>query len=318
MSFVKAVLLLAVLVAVTSASPILSVTKLHQNDPTWKDEKLDHSTDSIGHFGCTLTAWTMLLNYEIAQLGLKDGGVVIAYTPSDINKLLNDYRHAVPAMGGKPAHTIDGWGIPLDTDGKPTGSTTDLNLGALRKAVEADTKKRSGTGLVMKEFLDSGNQLADGTKVDKDYKPLKDAISAGNPVVVRVNGTDGGKPVKDAHTVLVIGCDDNGDWVILDPFYDPNKPITLLRHKDYDSTIYGYSKGVFKGGGQSSPYEAPSPYVIDPADLLDPAINPDQFGPAYFSPNSRRNAVVPEPGAFGLMAAGLMLVVISGRIRRGG
>ena len=56
------------------------------------------------------------------------------------------------------------------------------------------------------------------------------------------------------------------------------------------------------------------PHVIHPADLLDPAVGPDKFGPPYFSPNSRRNSLAPEPGAFGLLGAGLTLVVISGRI----
>lgn len=319
MSSGKAVLLLAVLGATLAADPILSVTKLHQNDGKWKDEKLDHSALTIGDFGCSLTVWTMALNYEISKLGLKDAGVPITYTPAEINKLLNDYRKTVPARAGQPEKVIDGWGIPLDADGKPTSATTDLNIGALRLAVEADTKKRSGTGLVMTRLPHSTGDPAEGTKVDKDYKPLKDAIEAGIPVPVRVNGQDGnGATRRNAHSVLVIGITDAGEWLIADPYDDPAKPIDKLSHPDYGNIIYSYMYGVFRAGGASSPYEAPAPIEISPADLLDLTLNPEQFGAAAFLANSQRNEV-PEPASIGLAAAGLVLVAfIRLRARRGG
>jgi len=289
------------------ADPILAVDPLFQNDPKWTSVKLDSSNNTIGDYGCTLTAWTMLINYEIKQVGLKKNDQLISYTPDQINKLLNDYRYTDP----KDKSLHDGWGVPLDDDGKPKGSNTDMNIGALRKAIEADTRSNSDShaGLVMKDYsTDPKIDPQTGTHVDQNYKALKDAIGSGHPVVVRVNGQDElGNRVANGHSVLVIGIDGNLNWVIADPFNDPARKITLLSDPDYGNTIYGYSWGVFQRGGVSDPYQAPSPYYIDPADLFDPSVNPDLFGPAEFIPNKGKIdfAPVPEPASFTLVLLGV-------------
>lgn len=313
-----AIAALGFVISVHADPVMLSVAKLHQNDPAWSDVKLDNSQDTIGDFGCTLTVWTMLINFEIAKAGLKEHDKVISYTPAQINTLLNNYRFTDP----KTNTTYDGWSVPLDKNGKPTGSNTNQNFGALRKAIEDDTKKRSDSkeGLVMKEYHKNSNKDVDskkGTKVDKDFKPLKDAITHGDPVAVRVRGQDkDGNPVPNGHSVLVIGIDKDGNWVIADPFDDPNNEDTTLADPDYHNWIYGYDWGVFQKGGFSDPYSAPSPYDIDPADLYDPEINPDQYGFSSYRVNLGKISPVPEPDSIALLITGLAAIAWFARARR--
>jgi hypothetical protein len=291
----------------------LPVTPLYQNDPRWENEKIDNSSSTIGEFGCTLTCWTMLINYEIGKADIKDkDGKPISYTPSEINTLLNDYRYKDP----NDNKTYNGWSVLIDAAGKPQGSDTDQNIGAIKKAVEADTKKRSGQGLVLDKLSsnkspDGVKVPAEGTVVDEDFKPLKTAIDNKDPVVVRVNGKDKeGNPVADGHSVLVIGWDDTNGWVIIDPFdVDETDRIIFLNHPDYQNRIFRYDFGVFKAGGKSTPYSVPSPYYIDELDLYDPIINPDQYGPYSEMKNLGKINGIPEPSTLVMAATGLLLLL---------
>jgi hypothetical protein len=126
--------------------------------------------------------------------------------------------------------------------------------------------------------------------------------------VVRVNGKDtDGNVVPNGHTVLVIGL--NGDdWVINDPYKDPDRQITTLSDPDYGNRIFGLDWSVFQGGGISDAYLAPSPYDIAPEDLYNPNINPYQYGFSSHMPNLGKISPVPEPTSmaiFGLGALGL-------------
>jgi hypothetical protein len=47
---------------------MLNVQPLSQRDPRWKDKKLGFSSYTIGSKGCTVTAFTMLVNYVYGSI----------------------------------------------------------------------------------------------------------------------------------------------------------------------------------------------------------------------------------------------------------
>ena len=306
----RLVLAAAIASAPLAADPILNIPPLYQNDSPWSGTELDHTGKTIGEIGCSLTAWTMLINYELA----KNGFSTISYTPADINKLLNDYR-SDPDPKSKTVY--DGWGVPVGPDGKPTGPAKDINEGGLRLSIEKDTaKKAGGPGLVMKSVdPDNTKESNTPTPVDKDYKPLKDALAKGEPVIVRVNGGDEANPTPNGHTVLVIGIDDSGNWLINDPYKnsDPDSQSKSLNDPLYKNQIYRFWSGIFAHGGLSDPYQAPSPYPIDPADLYDPLLNPNQYGISSSISNTSRTAATPEPASALLLAIGMTAMALRRR-----
>lgn len=295
------------------ADPILKVPPLYQNDSPWSGTELDHTGKTIGELGCSLTAWTMLINYELTK-----NGFTTSYTPADINKLLNDYRSDPDP---KTKTVYDGWGDPIDKDGKPTGPAKDINEGGMRKAIEQDTAKnaKDGKGLIMKSVDPDNTKESDTpTPVDKDYKPLKDSLAKGEPVLVRVNGGDEANPIKNGHTVLVIGQDSDGNWLINDPYKnsDPGSQSKSLNDPLYKNQIYRFWAGIFQHGGISDPYQAPSPYPIDPADLYDPLLNPNQYGLTSTISNTSRAAATPEPSAAALMSIGIAAIAAAKVLNR--
>jgi hypothetical protein len=290
----------------------LDVTPLYQND---YPDLIDNSKFSIADQGCTLTAWTMLINYEIKKIGLHDKGAngtrgaLIQYTPADINRLMNDYRQAVPGKGT----TINGYGETIGNDGKPIGSTTDLNLGGMFAAVQQDTKSRSfeNKGLVQKDYI--SDQFPSGKTVDSSYTSLLSQLKADQPVVVRV--------LNDQHTVLVTSFHQaegqpagTGRYDIKDPFRaSDGTSIDMLDDPEYKNRIYYADTEVFQSGGRWDPYQTPSPYYIDPSQLLDPTVNPDQYGPQVMAANEVFATSVPEPSSLVLLALGAACVHLAGR-----
>ena len=117
----------------------IPVVPLYQTD---YPDKMDNSNVTIADAGCTLTAWTMLINYAISQAGLHsinpDGsqGPLISYTPEDINKLLDNFRYVQSIYGTNASGNLvvtgqttdNGWGVTIGPNG-PIGSNTNLNLG---------------------------------------------------------------------------------------------------------------------------------------------------------------------------------------------
>lgn len=318
------------------AQPVLPVDHLFQND---YPEKIDNSNVTIAEQGCTLTAHTMVINYALKQEGLhkknEDGsqGVLIQYTPAEVNTLLNNYRYEqktykkdangeyVKDEHGKyiveKVETKNGWGVTIGADGKPQGSCTNLNTGALRKAVLADTAGTSfeGEGLNATRLYAPGwkdsptvNKTT-GVALDEDFDFILSQLEAGRPAVVRVKALgDGG------HTVVVSSyhADEgaprgSGRYDIQDPWrLEDGSSIEWLDHADYDNTIYSYGARVYQTGGIHDPYAVPSDFYIDPEYLYDPLVNPDQYGPQLIF----YDRLVPEPMSvllFGSALLGLLL-----------
>jgi hypothetical protein len=310
-----AILLIVLISIMFSAIPIVKanvdipVTKLYQND---YPQKMDTSEDTIAKWGCTLTAWTMLINQALVAQGLHqknpDGteGPIISYTPAELNTLLNNYRYeqAVDAQG-KPVNkndptfdhmqTMNGWSLPIGADGKPVGSSTDINMGALLGAIEKDTKSRSfeGVGLQQKKSRTPGyggipKIGSGGVILDENYKYVLEELKAGRPVVVRTH--------NNGHSVLVKSFEQaegqpqppegKGRYDIADPARKPDgTSIEWLDDNEYQNRIWGFDTTVFQKGGFHDPYEVPSPYWIDPLDLNDSIANPDQYGPQVLEPS---------------------------------
>jgi hypothetical protein len=64
-------LILTCCAALALADPILKVKPLKQDNPAWASVLLDNSTsETIGEYGCSLTSWTMFINYELEQNGI--------------------------------------------------------------------------------------------------------------------------------------------------------------------------------------------------------------------------------------------------------
>jgi len=274
----------------------IPVTKLYQND---YQDKLDNSKDTIAKSGCSLTALAMLINQALAAQGLHqknpDGtqGPIISYTPAEINTLLNDYR--------TKNTNEDGWGLKIGADGKPIGSSTGINMGALLKAVKADTKNRSfeGVGLQQKAHHTPGwcgipdDIGSEGVTLDENYKYILDELKAGRPVVVLVHykyKDSEGNEHYSQHYVLIKSFEQaagqpegRGRYDIADPWKDEEgNSIEWLDDEHYQNKIYGWKTEVYQKGGIHDPYEVPSDYWIDPEYLYDPDVNPDQYGPQIF------------------------------------
>jgi Papain-like cysteine protease AvrRpt2 len=270
------------------ADPILTVPLFHQNDNAWKDTTLDNSKDTIGEFGCTLTSWTMLLNYEMSQAGIKDkDGNPISYTPAQMNTLLNNYRTTVNGV------TYDGWNVPI-TDGKPDGSSTAQDIDKMLAAVKQDTQNRTADGKGLTLDKGKAEELKSGVETPADYKPFNDALNAGHPLVIRVLAFGEG-----GHTVVLTGKDKDGNWIINDPFDNGPATPTKLNAPDYRNKIYSYDWGVFKPGG--------------PGDLP-----PDPFPLNPYLENTKLAASTPEPGTWKLAAIGVLLIYASRRARHQG
>jgi len=277
---------------IVKADVDIPVTKLYQNDYA---QKMDNSTQTIADYGCGLTSDTMLYNQALGAQGLHvknpDGsqGAIISYTPAELNTLLNNYRY-VETGGVDKGKTKNGWGVTIGADGNPIGSSTDINEGALRKAVESDTKSRSfeGQGLVVKAWPTSERDKdipAGGVTLDENYMKVLDELKAGRPVVVRT--------YDDRHWVLVKSFtqvagqpEGRGRYDIADPWKkEDGSSIEWLDDPDYQNKIWERSTGVFQKGGSHDPYQVPSDYWIDPEYLYDPEMNPDQYGPQLFEPS---------------------------------
>jgi len=70
---------------------MIQTTPLSQRDPKWANIKLGFGTGTIGQYGCTITAITMLLNSKGANLN-----------PSQVNDKMKD----TGAFGGDPANLV--------------------------------------------------------------------------------------------------------------------------------------------------------------------------------------------------------------------
>lgn len=70
---------------------MIQTTPLSQRDPKWANIKLGFGTGTIGQFGCTITAITMLLNSKGANL-----------TVDKVNQTMKDKG----AFGGDPANLV--------------------------------------------------------------------------------------------------------------------------------------------------------------------------------------------------------------------
>lgn len=277
----------------------IPVTKLYQND---YPQKMDNSEDTIAKNGCSITAFTMLINQAVEVQGLHeknpDGteGPIISYTPAELNTLLNNHRYQqktykkdvqgdyVRPLVVEKEETKNGWSVTIGEDGKPIGSDTDLNIGALLKVVKSDTKSRSfeNEGLTMKEYRkDDPN----GVTLDENYKKVLDELNAGRPVVVRTR--------DNKHTVLVKSFqqaqgqpEGRGRYNIADPWKKPDgTSIEWLDDEEYKNKIWSSRTGVFQKGGLHDPYEVPSDYWIDPEYLDDLEMNPDQYGLQTLEPS---------------------------------
>ncbi|MBC2717237.1 MAG: hypothetical protein HF978_18175 [Desulfobacteraceae bacterium] len=287
----------------------ITVTKLYQND---YPQKLDNSNETIAESGCTLTAHTMGINHALEAQGLHkknpDGsqGPILSYTPDELNTLLNNYRYQQKiykkdAQGNyvkdesghyvvERVKTKNGWSVTIGDDGKPIGSDTTLNMGALLKAVKADTKNRSFEGVELqgKKYHAPGwcgipdNIGSGGVILDENYKYILDELEAGRPVVVRT--------FDDKHSVLVKSFkqaegqpEGKGRYDIADPWKKADGTSReWLDDKDYKNKIWNWGLIVFQKGGLHDPYEVPSDYWIDTEYLYDPNMNPDQYGPQIF------------------------------------
>lgn len=330
----------------------IPVTPLYQNDYT---DRIDNSNQTIASQGCTLTAWTMALDYSMTTVGLHnrnpDGtqGTVISYTPADINRLLNDYRYEEKTykkdatgnyvrVNGKlvieKVEIKNGWGLTIGPGGNPMGSTMEINMGALFKAVEKDTKARSfeGKGLKQDSYRAPGFSRipedigADGVVIGENYLRILEELEQGRPVVVRV--------ANDTHSVLVTSFQNEpgkprgvGRYDIRDPSKKADgSSIRWLDDPAYTNRIFNWDTGVFKAGGLHDPFSVPSDYYIDPLLLTDTEANPDYFGQQVFLANH-----VPEPNTvmlFGIGLVGYLLNILAARrltqrssrllLRRGG
>jgi hypothetical protein len=300
--------------ATAAADPILEVTKLFQND---YPELIDSSKRSIAEFGCTLTAYAMVFNYEMGKLGLhkknpdgtSDGP--LSYTPSDLNRLLNEYRYEQPTYKKDPdtgktsksgSVTTNGWAQPIGPDGKPDGSTTIINIGALLKAVEQASRADSFEHTGLKQDTHTNTVIPpNGKQVDGTTAEILDQLKAGHPVLARVD--------NDTHTVLITGWDDAKGYLIADPFQKPDNS-SELELSAYQNLVFALENTIFKGGGPHTPFEVPSDYFIPLDALEDRDINPDLFGPQAFRENH-----VPEPASGVLVLAGLLVFAGSRKSR---
>lgn len=316
---------------------VLAVDPLYQTDYT---TKLDNSNDTIAEFGCTLTAMTMEINFYLKKAGIMTldamgNKVPLQYTPEDINKLLNDYRfddrNKTKGPDGKYGKTKrNGWGVEIDAMGNPVGSSTTINIGALRSAVVKDTKMRDcmGVGLATDGFYSPGfigpPEFTDGTCItlDENFLWILDNLEAGRPVTVRVAG--------DTHSVLITSFHQYdgfprgvGEYDIKDPFKNSDGTSIIWLHDiAYKQMIYDYSAGAFKLAGQGlplPPFSEPSESYIPPEFMFDPIENPDMLGPQVFWENTARvlAADVPEPGCLGLVAMAGLFAATKRRPRSG-
>jgi hypothetical protein len=280
---------------------------------------MDSSKTKIGTDGCTLTAWTMLINYELKKQGITKAGKPFEYTPAEINKILNKFSYTDPKDGKK----YDGWGVERDkNDGKPLGSNITQDSGSLRLAIEKDTREKSDNkqGLVMKVHH-SGNTYADNETpnpidIDGNYAPFLEALNSGSPILVRVNGqNEAGETVADGHTVLVVGIDDNKEWLINDPFMAENE-ITKLSHPDYKNRIFPFMWSTFQVDGTPDPYKVPAPLTLNPSDLYDPVLNPNKYGPSSSLLNFGKFSAVPEPVTIAILIPAMIAVAREARRNR--
>ena len=291
---------------------IRGIYKLHQNDPKWAKVLLDNcQTTTIGSDGCSLTAWTMLINKALTDNFIFEKGPngellpPIEYTPEQLNDLLNNYRHEQAVdKDGNPVvdqndpnfdhmETWDGWNVPIDPITKKAvkgKSKSDLNIGNLLAAVEADTKKRSfnNEGLKCTNFWwpgrDGIGEIPDaGVTLDR-YGFILEQLRAGRPVIVRTH--------DNKHTVIITsfhtGVQGQPDWYdIQDTWIDLETGEETWRLDDpaYGNKIWSWDGPVFKAGGMAVPYTVPSPYYIDPEHLYDPVANPGQYGLQRIEPS---------------------------------
>jgi hypothetical protein len=311
------------------------VNQLHQND---YPQKLDNANTTIAENGCTLTAQTMVINAALQREGLHEkkpdgsAGNTIQYTPDQVNTLLNDYRYEQniykkDADGNyvkenrkyvvERVETRNGWGVKIGADGKPVGSSTSINMGALHRAIEADTKNRSAEGKGLDNtrtyapgFKDSPAVDDDkGTKVDDTFTFLLDQLEAGRPIVVRV--------AEKTHSVVVCSFHQEegkprgtGRYDIKDPWRNSDgNSIEWLDDEDYKNLIYGYGSNVYDAGGLAESFAVPSDAWIDPDYLYDPEFNPDEYGPQLIVPNH-----TPEPGTLVLLAMTGSVLLASRRL----
>jgi len=287
--------LLAAAGAASAQNHTVNVPSLHQND---YNQRMDNSADTIAANGCTLTAWTMVINQALQAENIHernpDGteGAVIQYTPAEVNTLLNDRRYEQPLPGGG-TQTMNGWLVPIDAAGNPTGESTVINLGSLGRAVEADTAARAfgpGGGLDTRRAFQAPDVPAGGLVLDAGYTWIQEELAAGRPVVVRVE--------DDRHTVVITGWV-GGRYRINDPWRAADgSSIGWLDHADYGNRVWYGDSWEFQRGGSRYDYAVPCEYWFDKDDLYDPIVNPDK----YATQEVRANGRVPEPASLALVA----------------
>lgn len=246
--------------------PKLTVGQLYQTDYT---NNYDKTTNTIKDVGCSLTAFAMLVNYEMQQQGLHAANGVdpLTFSPADLNQILNDYKT------DKNGHAAQGW---LD-DGK--GGVL-INGGGLIDAVYQESKKRSKEGVGLQ--LDTANLAShdlgpNGQTVDEKTAAIFDSLQAGHPVIARVDG--------NSHTVLITGWDGaSKQYIVNDTLRAADGGQAGL--SGYGNKVYGYDIYKFKKGGLPIAYTAPSPYYFPPSLIYDPNANPGQYAPEVSDGNA--------------------------------
>ena len=303
--------------AVVPVDPIeLEIAPLFQDGYM---ELIDNSTLSIDRWGCTLTAWTMYVNWALKKLDLhfKDlygnMGGLMQFTPAQLNELLKSHR-----MQGALGKTYDGWGNEIGADGTPVSpGNADMNFCGLWDTVRKYTSEQSfeKKALTSSTFRSSTPGVTEGATIpeggvvlDDTYKYVLKELQAGRPVVVRVRNDTHSVLVKSFHQKAgeLVGV---GRYDIADPAKDAvddkGKPFEWLDQEPDGNRIWGWDAMVTQAGGVHRAYMVPGLRWVDPEDLCDPVANPEQYGqqelrPAYPNPYAADVASGGAPLAFAL------------------
>lgn len=216
-------------------TPLPTVTPLRQTDPKWSKVKIDHSQDTIGNQGCTLTSYAMFFSSEAKRLLLVDNnGDFLSWTPESLNRLLNNNNQHYTQPDGS---MWDAWHRELDPK---TGKLIDPNAvsdgfldQALLDALNEDVKQRTGNpdaSLVIDNFYGVQGQ----TTIGAEEAPIRQALQEGRPVVIRIG--------NNGHTVLIFGYDPVYGWIIV----DPEDKKSLLPSSE---AIWWWESHVMRNGG---------------------------------------------------------------------
>ena len=198
----------------------LDVSPIYQNQQGQPDPELRNgSGDTLSEYGCTLTCYTMMINFELKGLDIhkknEDGsqGELLQYTPSDLDKMLDEGYTRI--KNGKETN-YPGW-VLKDKEEM-------MVPGVLWTKVIEDVKEQSGVDLTNKI---KKNQLtwspwfvyANGRLTAWGYDRIWTALRYGYPVMVRVN--------NDEHSVLITSYHPGSDyenWYITRGRFDIKDP----------------------------------------------------------------------------------------------